>query len=170
MQSKEKYWNISEETGKFLAFLVKITNSKNILEIGTSNGYSATWLIKNADSLTTIEQRDDWYKEAKENLKGLNIKIIKGNALEIIPKLKDKFDLVFIDAKKREYLQYFNLIKPLLKQNAIIIADNTTSHKEKLKDFLEEIKHYNTIELNLGKGLTITLNNTLLNNNTNMTR
>jgi len=157
MQSQEKYWNISEETGKFLAFIIEITKKKSILEIGTSNGYSATWLAKNAEKIITIEQRDDWYQEAINNLKdSKNVKVLHGNALEIIPTLKETFDLVFIDAKKNEYLQYFNAIKPLLNKDALVIADNTISHKDKMKDFLEEIKKYNTIELEIGKGLTIT--------------
>lgn len=157
MQSQEKYWNISEETGQFLAFLIKITQKKSVLEIGTSNGYSATWLAKYAEKVITIDKRDDWYQEATINLKDYkNIKLIYGDALEIIPTLKEKFDLVFIDATKNEYFKYFNAIKPLLNKNALIIADNTISHKDKMEDFLEEIKKYNTIELEIGKGLSIT--------------
>lgn len=144
-------FNISRKTGEFLEKLVKEHKPKNILEIGTSNGYSTIWLAVAGDevgaAVTTIETEQEKIDLAKENFKkaGLkNIKIIKGPALEILPKLKQRFDFVFLDAVKSEYIDYLKLLLPKLKKPAIVTAHNIISAREKLKDYLEFVKKFKT--------------------------
>ena len=148
---KENYmFNISRKTGKFLNQLVKKHKPKNILEIGTSNGYSTIWLGLAAKEInakiTTIEITQEKINLAKQNFKkaGLNIIIIQGNALQEIKKLKQKFDFVFIDGTKREYLAYLKLLVPKLNKQAIITAHNVVSLKNKLTDYLEFVKQFKT--------------------------
>src|SRR3989338_3705005 len=113
-QSSKGYFNIPADTGKFLYNLVLISKAKNILEIGTSNGYSTIWLAEavkhNKGRVTTIELAEHKVKHATENFMRANldnvIKIIHGDALVLIPKLKEKFDFLFIDAVKEDYIKY----------------------------------------------------------------
>jgi predicted O-methyltransferase YrrM len=118
--------------GQVLTMLAKMIQPENILEIGTFTGYSAICLAKGLRSggkLITIEMDDELEDMAKKYFKkaGLENKVEQriGVALEIIPTLKTLFDLVFIDADKREYAEYYNATFPLIKPGGYIIADNT---------------------------------------------
>jgi len=143
---KEHYmFNISRACGEFLHQLIKQFKPQNILEVGTSNGYSTIWLASAAKKIgtkvKTIEIDAEKVKLAKQNFKkaGLdNINIIHGNALKIIPTLEQEFDFVFIDAIKKDYLKYLKSIK--LAKGAIVAAHNVVSHKNQMKDFLEFVK------------------------------
>jgi predicted O-methyltransferase YrrM len=118
--------------GQVLTMLAKMIQPENILEIGTFTGYSAICLAKGLRSggkLITIEMDDELEDMAKKYFKkaGVENKVEQriGVALEIIPTLNTLFDLVFIDADKREYAEYYNATFPLIKPGGYIIADNT---------------------------------------------
>ena len=151
--------NISKETGNFLFSLIKNMKCKNILEIGTGTGFSTKFLAKSNGNVITIEISKNRYEKAKENLKKFkNIKLIKGDALKALPKMRKKFDFIFIDASKNNYLNFLKLIEEnkLMKKNCIIAADNVVSHEEKVRDYLEYIrKNYKSKFVNIGKGLEI---------------
>lgn len=160
-QTRKDFWNIPHESANFINMLIKTKNMKNILEIGTSNGYSAIWIC-DALSITKghLVSLEFWQKRidlAEENLKycGLfdYITIKLGSALESIKKLSPKdfqepetnklaLDMVFIDANKKEYIKYFELVHPLIKKNGIILADNVTSHKESTSTYVEAISQH----------------------------
>ena len=150
---------LEKDSAKLLYLLGKIKKVKNALEIGTGIGYSTMHLSLSCEKVISIDKDERNLEIArklikKNNLK--NIKIIEGDALIEIPKLKDKFDLLFIDGTKREYLMYLKLALPKLNKGAVIIADNTVSHKEKMKDFLDYInKNFYTVELNIGSGMSL---------------
>ncbi|MBI2729507.1 MAG: O-methyltransferase [Sphingobacteriales bacterium] len=137
--------------GKFLELLSKIIQPKRILEIGTFTGYSAICLAKGLAEnglLHTIELREEDAPVSRQNFiaAGLGNKIIShtGDALDIIPALKEEWDLVFIDADKPGYINYFNLVLPKLKKGGIILADNVLFHGEVLN---EELKGKNAIAI-----------------------
>src|SRR3989344_3444848 len=161
---KQNYmFNIQPNAGKFLNLLIKIKKPKTIIEVGTSNGYSTIWIasaLKNV-KVITVEQDEYKIKLAEENFKksGLkNIKIIKGNAIKVIPEIKEKADLIFIDAAKREYIKYFKLLEKNMNKGCIILADNIISHSEKIDSYLTYVnKKYNSITLSIGSGLELTL-------------
>lgn len=118
--------------GTLLSMLSKMIQPKNILELGTFTGYSAICLargLKPGGKLVTIEIDDELEALAKKYFKkaGLEDRIEQriGSALEIIPGLKENFDLVFIDADKREYLNYYELLIDRLESGTYILADNT---------------------------------------------
>ena len=150
---------LEKDSAKLLYLLGKIKKVKNALEIGTGIGYSTMHLSLSCEKVISIDKDERNLEIArklikKNNLK--NIKIIEGDALIEIPKLKDKFDLLFIDGTKREYLKYLKLALPKLNKGAVIIADNTISHKDKMKDFLDYInKNFDSIELNIGSGMSL---------------
>lgn len=117
--------------GKILKMLVRMINPKTILELGTFTGYSA---LAMADGLTdgelhTIEIDDELEEfiinhfESAPN--GDKIHLHIGDAREIIPQLGKQFDMIFIDANKRQYVEYYNLVFDYVRPGGFIIADNT---------------------------------------------
>ncbi len=118
--------------GQVLSMLSKMIRPKTILELGTFTGYSAICLAKGLQEggkLITIEIDDELEMLAQNYFQkaGVQDKIEQriGPAIEIIPDLKYKFDLVFLDADKREYVNYYKLLIDKLESGAYIIADNT---------------------------------------------
>jgi len=148
-KTQKEFWNIPRKTGILINTFIKMMNVQNALEIGTSNGYSGIWIAKalkqTGGKLKTIEYYDKRQSVAIENFKkcGINdiITPVQGSACEILEALApdEKFDFVFIDANKREYVKYFELVKPHLTQKALIVADNITSHAEKVQTFIDAI-------------------------------
>lgn len=117
--------------GQFLSMICKMLKAKCVLEIGTFTGYSAISMAKamGIDSVVhTIDINDELETFTSKFIKlsGQEHKIMLhiGSALDIIPNLDDKFDLIFIDADKREYIEYYEAVLPLLKDGGVIIADD----------------------------------------------
>lgn len=162
----ENFWNVSRATANFLSMLIKISGAKNVLELGTSNGYSGIWLAEalkqNDGHLTTVEFWDNRLQIAQENFEKCNLSDLittkLGSATEVIKMLNDEYDMIFIDANKSEYIKYFNLLHPMLKKGGIIAADNVTSHSEKVKPFIDAINDhpdYQVETLDLPAGLLL---------------
>ncbi len=133
--------------GKFLEMISCILQPKKILEIGTFTGYSALCLAKGLTKdgkLHTIELRKEDADISLKNFRKANasdqIILHLGNALDIIPTLRETWDLVFIDADKTNYINYYQLVLPAVRSGGLIIADNVLFHGEVLE---EEIKGKN---------------------------
>ena len=149
-ETQKQFWNIDRGTANFLNMLIKLYGAKSGLEIGTSNGYSGIWLSKalkeNGGTLTTIEYYEKRIIPAKENFKICKvddvITVKQGSALEVLETLENQYDFVFIDANKREYVKYFEVLHPLVKKNGIIAADNILSHAEKVQPYVEAISNH----------------------------
>ena len=121
--------------GKFLSFISTILRPEYVLEIGTFTGYSALCLAEGLTEngeLHTIELREEDAATSKENFskskRNKQIHLHLGNAIEIIPQLNRNWDLVFIDADKTGYIEYYELVVPRLKPGGIILADNVLFH------------------------------------------
>lgn len=148
-KTQKDFWNIPRKTGILLNTFIKMMGAKSVLEIGTSNGYSGLWLAKalkeTGGRLTTIEYYDKRQSIAIENFKNCGVmdivRPLQGSACDIIESFdeNEKFDFVFIDANKREYVKYFELIKSHLTPKAMIVADNIISHAEKVQTFIEAV-------------------------------
>jgi caffeoyl-CoA O-methyltransferase len=117
--------------GRFLSMISKLQRPHRILEIGTYTGYSALCLAEGLDDkglLYTIDVNDELQpiqdKYFDRSLRKDSIRRIFGNALSIIPTLQEDFDLVFIDADKDNYLNYYHLLIDRLKPGAVLLADN----------------------------------------------
>lgn len=117
--------------GRVLSMISKLVNPKNILEIGTYTGYAALCLAEGLapdgelDTIDVNEELVDFQKKYFDLSDYKNqIHQHLGNALDIIPTLNKKFDLVFIDADKENYIHYFNMIVPLMNKGGIILSDN----------------------------------------------
>ena len=177
-KTRKEFWNIDRNTANFLNMLIKIHNSKNVLEIGTSNGYSGIWLADalrhTGGKLTTIEFWDKRRSVAMDNFKKCGLDDIIdariGSALLILDEMRSEieqgrgelFDLVFVDANKLEYIEYFHRIDPLLKSGGIIAADNTISHAKKVEPYLKELLEHPSYQnqmLNFDAGLFLSFKN-----------
>ncbi|MEK6856553.1 MAG: class I SAM-dependent methyltransferase, partial [Nanoarchaeota archaeon] len=125
--------------GKWLLEKVKELNPKKILELGTANGYSGIILSSGGAELTTIEIDRKIAEEAKSNFAKFNVdaRIIIGDAVEIIDKLEDKFDLIFIDFEKSKYIKILGSCVKILNNDGCIIADNIFF--EGCKDYKKEV-------------------------------
>jgi caffeoyl-CoA O-methyltransferase len=130
--------------GKFLGLISQLIQPRRILEIGTFTGYSALCLARGlcADGcLHTIELRGEDAAVARQNFNLSNAKdkiiLHTGNALEIIPTLEEDWDMVFIDADKIGYIDYYKLVLPRLKKKGVILADNVLFHGEVLQPGLQ---------------------------------
>ncbi len=122
---------IQKETAKFLEFMISMKEPKKILELGTAIGYSSILMSKTLNDkcrITTIERDETMINLAKQNIKRFNlqdrIEIKEGECLEVLEKLDDKYDLIFMDAGKGHYNHFLPHCLRLLNDKGIIIADN----------------------------------------------
>lgn len=130
--------------GRVLSMISKITAPRRILEIGTFTGYSALCLVEGLPAggeLHTIELREEDAMLSQNNFDRSShknkIHLHTGNALEIIPTLQHRWDIVFIDADKTNYINYYELVIDRLSDNGIILADNVLFHGQVLEDTIK---------------------------------
>ena len=138
--------------GTFLSLLSKLLQPERILEIGTFTGYSALCMakgLKHNGVLHTIELREEDAATARSYFEKSGfkekIKLHVGGASHIIPTLNETWDMVFIDADKTGYIDYYELVLPSVKQNGVIIADNVLFHGQVLE---QNISGKNAIAIN----------------------
>ncbi len=171
---------IMDETLDVIEKYLESNKPKRMLEIGTAVGYSAicfTEFLDKNGKIDTIERDLERVKEAKENIKkvGLEnkINIYEGDAVEILPNLNDKYDVVFIDAAKGKYPFFLKEALRLINKNGIIFADNIlykgyvmsnyNKHKQRtavrnLREYIKEVSENPSLEtkiLEVGDGLAI---------------
>ena len=137
--------------GRFLSMISKIIRPKRILEIGTFTGYSTLCLAEGLEKNGRIDTIDNNFELKKIQSYFFNLSKLQNqinqftcDAIKILPKLKDKYDLIFLDADKKNYLNYLNLIIPLLKKKGVLISDNVlwsgkVLNKKKNKDIETEV-------------------------------
>lgn len=133
--------------GKIITRVIREARPRRVLEVGTLIGYSAILIGKElpADGeLITIEIHKDEAKRAKENIRNADlppsVSVLVGNAINLIPRLKGSFDLVFLDAEKSEHLDYLRLVEDKLHRGSIVIADNAGILARQMRHFLEYVR------------------------------
>jgi predicted O-methyltransferase YrrM len=138
---------VGPHRGQILVEAVRKNKPKRVLEIGTFIGYSAILMAKELESsacIITIEIDTNEAESARENIRKANLRptidVITGDAIEVIPKLSGKFDMVFMDAQKTENMRYLQLIEPKLHKGSIIIADNARTDANEMKDYLNHVR------------------------------
>ena len=151
---------LSWQSADFLETLIKMMNPERVLEIGTAIAYSSIRIAKNLNEnavLQTIEKSKDNIELAKNNIKragfGKKIEILEGDALKIMPGLKEEYDFIFLDADKEDYMELFNHSLRLLKKNGVIFIDNLLWHgyaaaqeiPENYRESAKHIKRFNEI-------------------------
>jgi predicted O-methyltransferase YrrM len=160
---------VSEEDGQFLRLLVGATNAKSVLEIGGASGYSAIWigmgLRQTGGRLVTIEYDPLRARDLAANIQkaGLSdiVQVVSGDAFQQIPKLQGTFDFVFLDAWKRDYRKFFDMVYPRLDKGGLFIAHNVVNKRDEMGDFLDVVqKHpslWTTIVSPSGEGMSVSL-------------
>ena len=166
--------------GRILSFLSKLIRPKKILELGTFTGYSALCLAEGLDKdgeLHTIDKNEELVSFQRRyfnrSIHGTKIHQHTGCALEIIKKLNYKFDLIFIDADKSNYVNYFNLLADKIKKGGVLISDNvlwsgkvieplensdlSTKVLLEYNKLLKEDPRFQTILLPIRDGLTLSI-------------
>jgi caffeoyl-CoA O-methyltransferase len=139
---------ISEEDGKFLRLLIASTGRKRALEIGGASGYSAIWMAQGlratGGKLVSIEYDPVRARELADNIRkaGLTdvVQVVAGDAFVEIPKLRGTFDFVFLDAWKRDYKKFFEMVYPRLDKGGLFTAHNVVNKKSEMGDFLDAIQ------------------------------
>lgn len=127
--------NVPPHVGKLLYILTKIKSPKRVLEIGTLGGYSTLWLakaLKKEAKIVSIDLEEHHLKLAKMHADHCQlshkIEFIKGHAIEILDQMiienHEKFDLIFIDADKENYMNYLTKVQKLANEEALILSDN----------------------------------------------
>jgi caffeoyl-CoA O-methyltransferase len=146
-----QFWSVPRKDGELLHFLVKATRSRNVLEVGTSHGFSAIWiglaLEETGGRLTTIEIDLERYNLARKHVSeaGLSHRItcIKGEAHVEVAKLDGPFDFVFLDADKEGQMDYFKKLHPRkLALGGILAVHNAIRQAYAMKDYLEMIQRH----------------------------
>lgn len=172
---------IMDDTLEYIYSLFQNKKVESILEIGTAVGYSAicfTALLTANGKIDTIEREEERVKEAKRNIKTAEVEdkinIYFGDAVEILPSLQQKYDIIFIDAAKGKYPFFLKEALRLLKPDGVILADNIlykgyvmsdyNKHKQRtavrnLREYIKEVTENPNLEteiLELGDGLAVT--------------
>ena len=163
---KLKLLNLERPTAELIYFLTLGFQRKRILEVGTSHGYSSLWLaqallqVPESQALLTIERELEKVEKAQQNFvqAGVSkkIKILQGDAIEIIANLPGPFDCVFFDADRLSAPRQLHLLLPKLEQNVLLLADNALSHPEEIAGYLsefEKLPEFKTTVVPVGKGL-----------------
>ena len=138
---------VSEEDGRFLRVLIATSKAKRALEIGGASGYSAIWigmgLRETGGTLVTMEYDPTRAKELADNVKraGLSdiVTVVPGDAFAHLPTLSGSFDFVFLDAWKKDYKRFLDLMLPRLNKGGVFVAHNVVNKKSEMGDFLDAI-------------------------------
>jgi len=146
-----RYWSVPRKDGELLHFLVKATQARNVLEVGTSHGYSAIWmglaLEKTGGRLTTIEIDRTRQELARKHVSeaGLSqrVALITGDGHTEVPKLDGPFDFVFLDADKDGQVDYFHALYPRkLAAGGVLAVHNAIRQAGAMRDYLELVRKH----------------------------
>jgi len=169
-ERRNKMLNLEPETAQLLSILIRNGSRKNLLEIGTSNGYSTIWLAWATHLFGghVISIDRDMHKQAlaDENLQraGLRqaVELICGDATEIVASLAGPFDCVFFDADRLSAPAQLKSLIPKLTSDALVLADNALSHPEEIAGYLESVKDsmlFDHLIIPVGEGLSVAYRN-----------
>jgi predicted O-methyltransferase YrrM len=138
---------IGPERGKILAEIVRKINPQRILEVGGLVGYSTILMgreLGNSAEIVSIEIDEDEAEAAKQNVRDAVIKsevhVLVGDASDLIPKIDGRFDLVFLDADKHDYLRHLQLVEGKLHKGSTIVADNAGISAYSMRDYLNYVR------------------------------
>jgi predicted O-methyltransferase YrrM len=167
-ETNNAFWNIPPATAALLQWLIKVHKPLRVLEIGTSNGYSALRMAQalshTGGVLYTVESHAQRFEMAKANFEkagvGEIVRQLKGHAPEILSSVEGTFDMAFLDATKMEYQSYVDFLYPKLSAGAIVIADNCVSHgddvhMQKFLAFMKETPLFSSVLLSFDNGVLL---------------
>jgi predicted O-methyltransferase YrrM len=165
-EHSRKMLNLEPATAEVVAILLQIAGTRNVLEIGTSNGYSTIWLAATIGPLggrvTSIDKDPQKHALARENLAAVDllryVDLRLGDATEIAARLTGPFDCLFFDADRISAPKQLDLLLPKLSLPGLLLADNALSHPDQIAGYLariEEIQRISHTIIPVGKGLSV---------------
>jgi predicted O-methyltransferase YrrM len=165
-EHSRKMLNLEPETAHLIHILIRSSGRRNLLEIGTSNGYSTIWLAWATEAtdghVTSLDRSPDKHKMADANLRRAGLRdrvdLRTGDATEIVRELAGPFDLVFFDADRLSAPDQLALLLPKLVPGALVLADNVTSHPREIEGYLAALRSQpklDTMIIPVGKGLSL---------------
>ncbi|MHC4535737.1 MAG: O-methyltransferase [Planctomycetota bacterium] len=171
MSNDQNYapWNITHEEGKLLRIFTETAGAKNVVEVGTSIGYSTLWYclaLRTTGGKITTHEIDSYRIEiAEKNFKKAGVShlvtIVEGDAHKNVTHIKEPIDILYIDADKSGYFDYFTKLLPLVRPGGLILAHNTTDQASEMQDYLKAITNNPDLETiflyKQPSGLSITL-------------
>jgi len=164
IRATQSYRNVPPQDGRFLRITAQAMNAKNVVEIGTSTGYSGIWfgmaLQRTGGKLTTYEIDAQRAATARANFKRAGmadiITLVEGDAHEEVKKLKDPIDILFLDADKEGYIDYLNKLLPLVRPGGLVIAHNINTRMADPK-YIKAITTSPKLETIVRSGVGLTL-------------
>ncbi len=158
--------NLEPASAQRLSILVRASGATRAVEIGTSNAYSTIWLAWSlapaGGHIISIDRNPDKHALARENLRRAElldrVELRTGDATEIVRQLTGPFDLVFLDADRRNFPEQMRILFPKLAPKVLVIADNVLSHPEEIAEYLKLISSRADFQhtiVPVGKGLSI---------------
>lgn len=168
LPGSERIQALHPESGRLIYVLALSKVAKNIVEIGTSHGYSTLWLASAAKAtggvVVTCDANPERIAAARRNFADAGladvIKILEGDARETLRDRDEPVDLVFIDAEKSYYETYFDVVYQRLVKGGMVIADNVLSHQDELEDYILYVENHPNLEsvmVPIGRGLEISV-------------
>lgn len=164
IRATQSYRNVPPQDGRFLRITAQAMNAKNVVEVGTSTGYSGIWfgmaLQKTGGKLTTYEIDAGRAATARANFKRAGmadiITLVEGDAHEEVKKLKDPIDILFLDADKEGYIDYLDKLLPLVRPGGLVIAHNINTRMADPK-YMKAITTNPKLETIVRSGISLTL-------------
>jgi predicted O-methyltransferase YrrM len=164
-EHRRRRLNLEPETARLVAILVRSGRRTRVLEIGTSNGYSAIWLawaVREAGgTVTTVERDAGRQAEAAANLRRAGlldaVRLVLGDATDVVARLEGPFDCVFFDADRVSAPDQLRLLLPRLTPDALLLADNVLSHPDEIAGYLAALDApgFERVVVPVGKGLSV---------------
>jgi caffeoyl-CoA O-methyltransferase len=160
---------VSEEDGRFLRVMIVSSGARRVLEIGGAYGYSAIWmglgLRQTGGRLTSIEYDASRARLAAEHVRAAGladiVTVVAGDAFAEIPKLQGTFDFVFLDAWKRDYKRFLDVMLPRLTPRGLFLAHNVVNKQTEMHDFLEAIRSDSRLVTSIvtpsGEGMSVSV-------------
>ncbi len=148
MEQHEDWMTVPPEHGRFLWQIVEATRPRRILEVGSAFGYATLWLGRgllgregNITSIELLEERVEIARQALERA-GLSarVRVITGDAFEVVPTLSGQFDLIFLDAAKADYHRFYEMLLPRLREGGVLLAHNVIARARQVRPFLDRIE------------------------------
>ena len=165
---RRKLLNLEPDTARLIELLILNGRRQRILEIGTSNGYSAIWIaatlrrLGGTVPLLTLEREADKVAQARRNVEraGLGdlVRVLEGEATPLVASLEGPFDCVFFDADRISAPEQLRLLLPRLTPDALLLADNVLSHPGEIAGLLaavEKLPDFRSTVVSVGKGLLV---------------
>lgn len=163
----EKWRNLEPESAELISIIIKAQQSKNVLELGTSNGFSTLWFadaLKNSNGkLISIEIEESRTEQAKGHLADFqlseNVALITADIGQFLTDAQPIYDLIFLDAERKNYVAYWPYLKTLLaNKGSLLIVDNVISHHRDVEEFISIIQSngdFTTSKVAVGAGILL---------------